>query len=86
MIITVRDEESEELTKQLVQNNFTPTHIATTGEFLHLGKSIFLLGVEEVRVDEVKKIIESCTSKGRIREGESLQAISYTINSQMIQK
>ncbi len=86
MIINVRDEDKDKVMKRLIENNFTPTHIASTGEFLHFGKSIFMLGLEGERVDEASKIIAECTNSNQMKEDNKLKAEWYLINTQMLQK
>lgn len=86
MIINVRDEDKEKLSKRLVENNFSPTHIASTGEFLHFGKSIFLLGVEADKVDEVSKIINECTNANHGSERSHTRNEWYVLDTLMVQK
>lgn len=86
MLINVRDEDKDKLSVALIENNFTPTLIASTGEFLHFGKSIFLLGIEDERVDEAIDIINRYTNS--IKEVENKQGSNewYVLNTKMIQK
>ncbi len=85
MIINVKDEDKEKLMMQLSENNFIATHIASTGEFLQFGKSIFLLGVEDERVEEVDAIIKDCTHKGCVKEKHKNKAEWYLLNTSMKQ-
>lgn len=53
IIAIVQDQDSQELSDQLVKNNFRATKLATTGGFLRAGNTTFLCGVKDDRVDEV---------------------------------
>ncbi len=64
IIAIVQDEDSSKLLSKMMQNGFGVTKLATTGGFLKAGNTTLLLGVEEDRVDEAVKIIESvCKSR-----------------------
>jgi uncharacterized protein YaaQ len=58
IIAIVQDQDSQELSDQLVKNNFRATKLATTGGFLRAGNTTFLSGVEDERVDEILKVID----------------------------
>ncbi len=85
MIINVRDEDKEKLVKCLVEHQFTPTHIASTGEFLQFGTSVLLLGLEEERVAEASALVSDYTKPSKT-EGNTLKAEWYIINTKMLQK
>lgn len=50
IIAIVQDQDSQELSDQLVKNNFRATKLATTGGFLRAGNTTFLCGVDDVTV------------------------------------
>lgn len=62
LIITiVQDDDSLDLIDDLNNNGYMVTKLATTGGFLKAGNTTLLVGVEEVKVDNVIKIIrEDC--------------------------
>ncbi|MCE3399510.1 cyclic-di-AMP receptor, partial [Staphylococcus aureus] len=49
IIAIVQDQDSQELSDQLVKNNFRATKLATTGGFLRAGNTTFLCGVNDER-------------------------------------
>ena len=59
IIAIVQDQDSQELSDQLVKNNFRATKLATTGGFLRAGNTTFLCGVKDDRVDEVLSVIDN---------------------------
>lgn len=83
IIIMVCDEDKERVNKNLIEAGFSPTLIASTGEFLQFGKSIMLLGIETEKIDEVKDIIDKHTSSSQIKGGEILKGEIYIMNAQM---
>ena len=67
IIAIVQDEDSSKLLSKLMQSGFGVTKLATTGGFLKAGNTTLLLGVEEERVEEAIRIVESvCKSRKQI--------------------
>ena len=64
IIAIVQDEDSSRLLSKLMQIGLSATKLATTGGFLKAGNTTLLLGVEEERIQDALKIIESvCKSR-----------------------
>ena len=64
IIAIVQDEDSSKLLSKLMQIGLSVTKLATTGGFLKAGNTTLLLGVEEERIQDALKIIESvCKSR-----------------------
>ena len=64
IIAIVQDEDSFKLLSKLMQIGLSATKLATTGGFLKAGNTTLLLGVEEERIQDALKIIESvCKSR-----------------------
>ncbi|MBR6165709.1 MAG: cyclic-di-AMP receptor [Clostridia bacterium] len=64
IIAIVQDEDSSKLLSKLMQKGYGVTKLATTGGFLKAGNTTLLLGVEDDRIPEAVKIIESvCKSR-----------------------
>ena len=64
IIAIVQDEDSSKLLSKLMQIGLSATKLATTGGFLKAGNTTLLLGVEEERIQDARKIIESvCKSR-----------------------
>jgi uncharacterized protein YaaQ len=57
MIVIVRDVDDEAVIRELVQNNFRVTRMASTGGFLRRGNSTLLVGVEDDQVDQVTDLL-----------------------------
>lgn len=83
ILIMICDEDKERVNKKLIEAGYSPTLIASTGEFLQFGKSILLLGVCEDKIEEVKKIIDENTSSSQIKGGEVLKGDIYILDAQM---
>ncbi len=83
MMVLIRDEDKEKVLKQLLQEGYTPTYIASTGEFLQFGKSLFLLGVEESEVEKVHKIVGEYTHSVKIKGGNHFQSDIFVMNARV---
>ena len=59
IIAIVQDEDASKLLSVLMQQGFGVTKLATTGGFLKAGNTTLLLGVDDNRIDEAVRIIES---------------------------
>lgn len=67
IIAIVQDQDSQELSDQLVKNNFRATKLATTGGFLRAGNTTFLCGVDDGRVDDILSVIDhTCGNRDQL--------------------
>lgn len=67
IIAVVQDKDSTKLLGDLVDNNFRATKLATTGGFLKSGNTTFLIGTEELRVNNALEIIKkNCKSREQL--------------------
>ena len=67
IIAVVQDEDSSRLLSELMQQGFGVTKLATTGGFLKAGNTTLLLGVDDERLNEAIRVIESvCKSRKQI--------------------
>ncbi len=57
IVVIVKDQEADTLTRLLTEGNFRVTRIASTGGFLRSGVATLLLGVEDTRVDEAIRLM-----------------------------
>ena len=64
IVAVVQDEDSIRLINKLMEHGFGATKLATTGGFLRSGNTTLLTGVEDDKLDEAMKLIES-TCKSR---------------------
>ena len=72
IIAVVQDEDSSRLLSALMQEGFGVTKLATTGGFLKAGNTTLLLGVDDNRLNEAIKVIESvCKSRKQIYAASS---------------
>lgn len=81
ILIMIRDEDKDKVQKELLVEGFTPTFIATTGDFLQFGKSLFLLGIEGKEMERVKTIIFENTKESQIKNGELFRANLYVMGT-----
>lgn len=58
VIAIVQDEDSENLIKNLNENNFKVTKISSTGGFLKAGNVTILSGIEDEELDKFMGILE----------------------------
>ena len=70
VIAIVNNEDSAVVASALTKENFTVTKLSTTGGFLMVGNTTFLIGTEDDRVKRAKEII-STYSKSRTHEAPS---------------
>ena len=67
IIAVVQDQDSNRLSKALVDNNFRATKLASTGGFLKSGNTTFMIGTEDIRVDRALQIIkDNCKSRDQL--------------------
>lgn len=83
ILIMVCDDDKDRVNKNLIEAGFSPTLIASTGEFLQFGKSILLLGIESEKIAEVKDIVDTHTSSSQIKGGEVLKGDIYIVDANM---
>lgn len=65
VIAIVQKEDSNDLQRAFVQNDFRATKLTTSGGFLSQGNTTFLVGCDDDKVDDVLKIIKE---QSRARE------------------
>lgn len=79
IIAVVQDEDSSRLLSALMQDGFGVTKLATTGGFLKAGNTTLLLGVDDSRLEEAIKVIESvCKSRKQISAASSSMVSGMT--------
>lgn len=68
VIAIVHDDDAGELISTLTDSGFGVTKLATTGGFLRSGNTTLIIGVDEVKLDEVINIVSDIckTRKGAI--------------------
>ena len=72
IIAIVQDEDSSKLLSKLMQIGLSATKLATTGGFLKAGNTTLLLGVDDERLNEAIRVIESvCKSRKQISTAPS---------------
>ena len=59
MLVILNDQDAETVLRELVEQEFRATRIASTGAFLRRGNTTLLIGLELEKVDEVLEIIRS---------------------------
>lgn len=59
IIAILRDEDSDPISKILVEQEFRVTQVASTGGFLRRGSSTLMVGVDDDKVDNAIEIIRS---------------------------
>ncbi len=74
LIAIVNNDDSAVVASALTKENFTVTKLSTTGGFLMVGNTTFLIGTEDNKVELAKSIIakHSMTRKHSVSTAESL--------------
>ena len=65
MIVIVKDNESEALTRALTGAQYRVTGISSTGGFLRSGVTTLLIGVEDAQVDAATELIRTTLTATR---------------------
>lgn len=68
VLLVANDEFIDEITSALIQNGFTATEVASTGEFVRYGDTILLLGVEDGQENDVIETIKNASHHTRGKE------------------
>lgn len=63
IIAIVNNDDSAVVSSSLTKEGFTVTKLSTTGGFLMVGNTTFLIGAEDNTVSKAKEIIKSCSQK-----------------------
>jgi uncharacterized protein YaaQ len=73
MIVIVKDNESEALTRALTGAQYRVTGISSTGGFLRSGVTTLLIGVEDAQVDAASALIRTTldASRRKAEHGEA---------------
>ena len=59
MLVILNDQDAEAVLRELVEQDFRATRVASTGAFLRRGNTTLLIGLEQDKVDEVLEIIRA---------------------------
>jgi uncharacterized protein YaaQ len=59
IVAVVQDKDATRLQNALVQEGIRATKLASTGGFLRAGNTTFLIGVEDDKVEDVMRLIQS---------------------------
>lgn len=63
VIAIVNNDDSMAVSAALTRHNFFVTKLSTTGGFLMIGNTTYLIGAEDDRVDKVREILEKYSQK-----------------------
>jgi uncharacterized protein YaaQ len=66
IIAIVHNDDSAAVSSALTRENFTVTKLSTTGGFLLVGNTTFLIGAEDNQVSRIKEIIHKFSHKRTI--------------------
>ncbi|WP_442602115.1 cyclic-di-AMP receptor [Paenibacillus sp. KN14-4R] len=59
LVAVVQDKDSNRLSNALIKEGIRATKLASTGGFLRAGNTTFMVGIEDERIQEVFKIIQT---------------------------
>lgn len=87
IVAVVQDQVGNRLSKELMNNNYRATKLATTGGFLRSGNTTFLIGTDDNQVEKALQIIkENCGTREQLivptspMGGNSDSYVPYPIN------
>lgn len=63
IIAIVNNDDSAVVSSSLTKEGFTVTKLSTTGGFLMVGNTTFLIGAEDDSVSKAKEIIKACSQR-----------------------
>jgi uncharacterized protein YaaQ len=63
IIAIVSSNDEDRVSLGLTKGGFSATKLATTGGFLKMGNTTFLVGVEDESVDAVMEVLRACSSR-----------------------
>ena len=67
IVAIVQDQDSNRLSKALMESNFRATKLATTGGFLRSGNTTFMIGTDDDHVERALEIIKkNCQSREQL--------------------
>ncbi len=67
ILAIVNNEDSAIVASALTHDGFTVTKLSTTGGFLQVGNTTFLIGTDDDKVQEVKSVISKyCATRKRV--------------------
>lgn len=64
IIVIVKDNEADALTRAMTSAEYRVTRIASTGGFLRSGVATLLIGVEDAQVDSAIKVVRETVAAG----------------------
>ena len=73
LIAIVNNDDSAVVASALTKENFVVTKLSTTGGFLMVGNTTFLIGTEDEKVDEVIGIIKTFSHKRKQVVGDETE-------------
>lgn len=79
--LTVNGEYAQQLNSDLITAGYSITEIASTGDFLHYGSTIFLLCVETEKVKELIAYVKTKMQAYRHMENEEGSQSDFTLYS-----
>ena len=80
VIAIVQKEDSNDLQRAFVQNDFRATKLATSGGFLSQGNTTFLVGCDDDKVDDVSRAREEIATPHMVSTGyEITQPLKVTV-------
>lgn len=67
LMVVVQNKDSAKLSQALIEKGIRATRLASTGGFLRMGNSTFLIGVEDEQVEDVLHIIrQTCHAREQV--------------------
>lgn len=63
VLAIVNNDDSQTVLSELMRAEFSVTKLASSGGFLRVGNTTFMIGTEKERVEDLIKIIETYSSK-----------------------
>jgi len=72
----IQDEDERNLTRALIENDFSVTRVSSSGGFLKKGNTTLMMGVDEKRIDEIFEIIRSHSTRRSMQAPDGSGTVS----------
>jgi uncharacterized protein YaaQ len=84
IILIVKDQLTDVLTRALTEAQYRVTGIASTGGFLHSGVTTLLVGVEDAQVEPAVSLIRSTVGAGTSAQTQATLFIVPVLNYEQV--
>jgi len=78
IVAIINDAHSDETAEALLESNYRATRLASTGGLLRGGTTTFMVGVDDVQVEDALRVLRECLPAQD--DPKNIQATLYVLN------